>query len=532
MTWFPLPETSAANRAAFSDAKSAAAWVALQPQANAAVMLESLAAQLAAFNVFALPPCERFKTLEVLRKVVFAVSGECQRRFDNKPLPLSSAEQIFLDTTRRLWQACAVGYSHCLLACLDGEESVAPDAAKIAHRAMTSLRMEQLCCYLAGHEVDEKSWRNLHAVYAAGEALDVLSVHVSDPMPRETAESSVSGQYGMALLLHLANPYALTRSQFVAASRWLARWREQAIIQLYPEIKAGACCIALDLHGGGAVHDHALPAREVRWLVLDQVLRKMRKRLEALNAGESPENLKLGNALSGTACIALLETLMRQLRSPSLHQRRQHASLETIEVVPGVDNLYRWLGGKSLNEPARFDSLAGRIKADQLAVFGHVVETRSAEPICVENWLGALYDDGLLDLHREDIDNGARLMLRGMIGVRLAPQDKLSLAWIHRLSARAGAAKMSATLIPGDVYPLVAESQEKATGRVTRQPALRITGVDGALQIVLPAGVTLRSANLSLQDARDHARLAYSLDTLIERTTDIECWSASEASSG
>ena len=55
--------------------------------------MDALVAQLSAFNTFTVPPRERFKVLEVLRKAVFAVSGECQRRFDGKPLPLRQVTQ-------------------------------------------------------------------------------------------------------------------------------------------------------------------------------------------------------------------------------------------------------------------------------------------------------------------------------------------------------------------------------------------------------------------------------------------------------
>ena len=68
MTWFSLPETQTVNRAAFYDAAGAATWLAGQPQANVTAMLDALVAQLSAFNTFTVPPRERFKVLEVLRK--------------------------------------------------------------------------------------------------------------------------------------------------------------------------------------------------------------------------------------------------------------------------------------------------------------------------------------------------------------------------------------------------------------------------------------------------------------------------------
>ena len=63
MTWFSLPETNAANRAAFYDSSSASDWLASQPRANAAAMLDALVIQLRAYNTFSTPARERFKSL-------------------------------------------------------------------------------------------------------------------------------------------------------------------------------------------------------------------------------------------------------------------------------------------------------------------------------------------------------------------------------------------------------------------------------------------------------------------------------------
>ena len=76
MTWFSLPSTQTENKAAFSDSRNAATWLAGQPQANAAAMLAALVVEIQTFNGYQVEVRERFKTLEVLRKTVFAVSGE------------------------------------------------------------------------------------------------------------------------------------------------------------------------------------------------------------------------------------------------------------------------------------------------------------------------------------------------------------------------------------------------------------------------------------------------------------------------
>ena len=77
MPGFNLPETQLTNTAAFFDMRGATAWLAGQPKANASAMLAELLIQIEAFNAFRVTPRERFKTMEVLRKPIFAVSGKC-----------------------------------------------------------------------------------------------------------------------------------------------------------------------------------------------------------------------------------------------------------------------------------------------------------------------------------------------------------------------------------------------------------------------------------------------------------------------
>ena len=101
MSRLSLPATQELNRAAFSDADSATRWLAGQPQANASALSAEIARQLEAFNSFTTSPRNRFKTLEVLRKAIFAVSNESQRRFEYRPLPLSPAVAVVTGRAKR-----------------------------------------------------------------------------------------------------------------------------------------------------------------------------------------------------------------------------------------------------------------------------------------------------------------------------------------------------------------------------------------------------------------------------------------------
>ena len=316
MPGFKLPETQAANTAAFPDVTGAVAWLGRQPQTNAAAMLAELLIQIEALNTARMPPRERFKVMEALRKSVFAVNGQCQLRFENKLLPLLPTEQTMLAWTQRLWRTSAVAYLHCLQACLNRESGLDGEEARVAHRVLTCLRMEQLSASLAWAEPGADFWGLLHAVWMAAEKLGVTQAPVANRLPAETRESTANGQYCMALLLHLSDPSSLSRGQFAAACRWFARWRELAKILPRPDERPKSGCLVVDLARDMPLSPAACTPQEGRWLAVGPVLRKMAQRLESLAAGEMPEILKLGSNLSAADCVTLLNRLRESLRNP------------------------------------------------------------------------------------------------------------------------------------------------------------------------------------------------------------------------
>lgn len=526
MTWFSLPVTQPDNRAAFDDSAAAAAWLAQQPQANVAAMQTELTRQIQALNAYRMAPRERFKTLEVLRKMLFTIDGDAQRRFENRPIPLWSSEQVALDTSRRLWQSCMVGYLHCLRACLDDAPEMADLKAKVAHRTLSCLRREQMTCYLGVLEMEGDFWRNLHAVLASAEQMGVARDPVSDRLLGETSESTVSGQYAMTLLLHLARPFELSRNQFAAATRWLARWREQAEITATPDGRSKSHHIALDLSLDCPTMAPGSAPGIPRWLAIDNVLRKMRKRVESLAAGESPEELKLGSGISSAACSALLNTLSENLKHPLPIAAPVQPGSPAASVAVGLENIHRQLGGKSLKQ-AEEPSSINRREQEQIAIFGHVARaSEEANAVKPESWLlAAGAGSGELRLCRPPGNGNSRLNNKCLLAVQLPGAPRFALATVFSLCMHAdGSLHAVARLLPGEPLPLVAEVGERPMGKVSRQPAFLLPGaepVDGPPSVFLPAGVPARALSIKLHHQQ---ALAIKLSSCIERGSDYERW--------
>ncbi|MBS1226951.1 MAG: hypothetical protein H6R17_228 [Proteobacteria bacterium] len=523
MNWSFLPPTHAENKAAFFDSDSAARWLAGQPQANAVAMLAGLLAQIDAFNTCRVAPRERFASLEVLRKSVFAVCGESLRRFEHKALPLLPGEQLAFDQTRRLWRACALAYLHCLCAALANDPAIVDQSALVAHRALSCLRQEQMSCYLAGGELDDDFWTVAHALWAAAEALGITRSPLADPLLRETLESTVSGQYAMALLLHLARPSSLSRAQLAATSRWFSRWREQAKVQRTPDAGPESCALALDLSSAAPFHDQRTAAGVARWLSLGKVLRKMRERRRLLAAGESPESLKLGGGLSSAECTALLVALDDRLSDPQVAKIPDQG--ESIVLAAGLENAYRLLGGIALKEEA--SSFTSQLIVDQLAVFGHVVrELAASGDSAAELWRLVRRDDDQVQLTRNAAD-GARLLLRSLLVIRLPADGRQVLATVNSLcSRRDGRLCVSASLLAGTPTALLAEVREKPAGMVTRHPAVLLSNAaDATRQIFLPAGLPGRALAIRFFDSTGQPLPGLVLADCAAHGGDSERWS-------
>lgn len=530
MTWFSLPVTQPDNQAAFADAGTASAWLAQQPQANAAAMQAELTRQIQALNTWRMEPRERFKTLEVLRQTLFTIDGESQRRFENRPVPLWSSEQAALDTSRRLWRTYLLGYLHCLRACLDGDPGVAELKAKIAHRALVCLRMEQLTCYLGVLDVDPDFWRNLHAVLASAEQLGVAREPVADRLLGETRESTVGGQYAMTLLLHLARPFELSRNQFAATIRWFARWREQADITAAVDDNPKSRNIALDLslsrplpEPGGTPGTPGIP----RWLSIDGILRKMRKRMEALTTGETPENLKLGSGISSEACMTLLQKLSENLRTPLRTVATVAPDSPPAGVVAGMENIHRQLGGKSLKQAEEPTSI-NRREQEQIAIFGHVARISEENLPKPESWLliHAAPNNGELQLCRPAGKGESRLSNKSLLAVQLPGQTRFTLVSVFSLCTHTdGSLHAIARLLPGEPLAYVAEVSERPMGKVSRQPAVLLpadAATDAPPSVIVPAGVSARALSIRLQST-------IKLLSCLERGSDYERWAYAAA---
>ena len=406
----------------------------------------------------------------------------------------------------------------------------------VAHRAIACLRMEQLACYGAGHELGDDFWQSTHALWKAGEALGVVGEAVADRLLGETSDSTLNGQFSMIVLLQLARPFSLSRSQFGAATRWLARWREQAIVLTTPDQDRKSCCLTIDLAQNRVLHDNLRPPAEPRWLALNGVLRKMRQRLDLLAKGETPESLKLGTLLTADACATLLNELGDQFRYPDTQPCEAPAGAgvlsSSLPVASGLENAFRLLGGKGLNETAPTSGFGNTLSAEQIAVFGHVVRTVEGKTYAGEAWqlVAEAADGESLRLTRLVGTQEARLALNSLLALKLPNRDAFALATITALYVcRDGRLCLTANLLGLEPTPLVAEIRERPSGKVSRHPAFLLPdNNDSASQtlasVVLPSGLAARALSTRFFEAREQSSFPLKPVECVRRGSDHEVW--------
>ncbi len=355
MASFDLPAPNTAAPALFHDAAGAREWITGQPLVTSE-QLEALLGQVLAVDAASLSAAERFATLDVLRSAVVRSQSGLESRYTRKALPPSPEVGEAFSLSRRLWRALSVAYLRPVPLLGPAESAVA------LHRAAITLRLEQFAHFLGGYEVPLALRRLLYELLLTAEGLGVQRTAVADPDLGFLGDSHIAGHLAWALLLEAIDPYRLSLAQLTVANRGFSRWRELAGFQALPDDDPKARTLLLSRLLPGVT----VPEGGPRWLEIRAVVRKIKKRIESLEAGETPESLKLGKELSASACAALLRKLEVMLKD-----RPSEAAGEPqpIRLAFGSENAYVAIERRPLN-PSGLGTGSAYQSHERMAVFG------------------------------------------------------------------------------------------------------------------------------------------------------------------
>ena len=468
-----LPEPRQNLDLACRDLSTARHWLSQQPAAQPLPMLAALQLQVAAIDAAGLPPGSALELLDLLRSAALPALNTLEARFLRKALPLPEEDQRCFDASQQFHQQLGVAYLR-----------LAPNLPAIERglplqRAAIAFRMAQYAHFQASSETPSQLDEWLLACLAEGQEADCLQQPLSDPDFPAFAEASLAGQLAWAFLLRAIDPYRLSAAELLVTQRAFGRWRELAGFQA--ALDADPKAVQLDLLMLCAM---PLPEPAPRWLNVRPVARKLRQRIEALKAGESPESLKLGRELSAAACLRLFKELDGRLR-----QRPRPAVGEAgeIQLSFGGENAYALFNGEWLNPKVAADTRSTAIAHQRMAIFGfdrqsQLPNTVKKMTIPAELWL---QDNGLAT--RSPEQEGARRQSPCLIAAKRQGKPQLG-ALIGLKTLRSGALRASLKWYAASVE---AGSLKNPGPNAAKVPVFLLMASDGG-SLIVPASTPVR----------------------------------------
>ncbi len=334
---------------AFTDALSAAQWMKSLPLSAVAQAYDALLAQLQALTASEIGPRDRATIAELAREPVAHLHTELARRYAGRPQPLDEREAEAADQAIALWQALWIQYSVCLRPLLEGSTELKGVKAKLLQRALYVGKQLIVAHGLARRVPSAELWQELHAYYRLAEMLDCTMAAVSDHLMPDAEGLSCYSMYSHALLMALADPYALSVRQVELTDRWLGQWARK-VFPYAKQRESEGPVIIIDLEGEhGAVLASAATAAQgasMRFGYPAKLSTSVRGRLKRLASGTTPGELQLGDDVSSEAATALLAHLDSQwYQVPSSGQRKRSTAVEM--AAGGIESAYLRVGGRS-----------------------------------------------------------------------------------------------------------------------------------------------------------------------------------------
>ena len=372
-----------------TDAVACNAWLARLPRASPAQRHAALAAQVRLLPAATIAPATKFAVLEALREPVAAAQAELAKDCRGKPVPLQANDRDAWDAVVGTWSAMASGYD----ALIDAMASAAPDLAAQAHvicqRALryTTLAMFEHChVYYA---VNGALWQQLHRLYVFAENAGQAATTVNDPVGRRTATTTCAATYAHALLMHLAQPDAMSGEELNIVDRWLERWESMVTLSPDPLPQSSIPALAVDLASSrGAGLAQTMPAAGVRHLNVDNLGKALRQAAAALKQ-QTPTQLGLGD-VARHACEKLLLLLHVQWCAAGTGRadERTPASIKVM-ISSSLASIHFHLSGKAFRQPGGELTAAERQRLD---MFGSLSEAgaqalASQRSAAAETWV-------------------------------------------------------------------------------------------------------------------------------------------------
>ncbi|HEX8010509.1 MAG TPA: hypothetical protein VF814_06185 [Casimicrobiaceae bacterium] len=349
---FTLTQAGAEPTAlAFADAEGCARWLRSLPLSNVPKHYEAIRGQLKKLSEADFTPRERARLAELFREPVLYLHTELARRYAGKPQPATERELEASEQALALWQALWNQYSACLKPLLEGDPELQGVKAKVIQRGLWVGKQLVLVYGLARRLPAPTVWQELHAYYRLAEILECTVSAVSDELMPNAVGISCYSTYSHALLLHLADPCAMTVRQIELTDRWLAMWAHKVFPYAQQrETEGPVIVIDLDAPAGATLAPVAprQASDSTRFGYPAKLATSVRGRLKRLAAGANPAELQLGHDCSVEACSALLTQLDSHWYAPT-RQSDQATQTRLDLCVGGIGAAYFRVAGRTFS---------------------------------------------------------------------------------------------------------------------------------------------------------------------------------------
>lgn len=192
---------------------------------------------------------DRIYFLESLRESAQYAAKTMQKYFVGINFPLPAKGQKVATATRQIYVEMATGYMISIEDMVKGSALFTDNKqlATLIHRAINYLGQVLLTSYQIYTPFPNKTWSELHKLYAYAEARKFLHITVNDVQYHHNKKSNIAEAYSRILLLSLTSPNRLRHGEVNKVYDTLERWATHCNIQKISENKTVKGLFAINL---------------------------------------------------------------------------------------------------------------------------------------------------------------------------------------------------------------------------------------------------------------------------------------------
>ncbi len=517
-------------------------WFGKLPVTNSVATAQEVYRVLCGLNRIPMDTRDRLELLELSASPVASVSAGLLPHLGPMVLPLSPKKRQLADFLRQLQTEMAYGYKTLIRDLHAGPAAWVkqPEAMTIGiERAIRHLGLSLLRSYQVYMPYPAGVWREIHGLYRYAEENHGQNSLVAGAADDRAEKTTVTKSYLQTVLLGVCSPYQLPPNECAQVHAFLANWADKAHVTQSLDVTDTAGHFLIDLSADlppivfpRDIRPKAAP--HLRHLVSLELARTAHAFIGRLQKGEAPRSLNIGSDCIDTACIDMLQRLLRfwGVSAGRQFSRRPKKDVQ-LSMCAGLKAVHFFSDGQrpfTSPEPADAPAEADREidlqgSARQTLDTDHAVRAVPEENFRIDRW--RIRDEsaaGLSLLHLGEEDIAVRVGdLLGILNEDTGIWRVGIARWLKNpemATLEMGVEMLAPTAHPAAVKPAAGETR----GALAYSPALLLPAVEALRQppsLIIARGVHQPGQELWLADGQGRPRRVRPLH-VIERSAAFE----------